>query len=38
MKIVYNIILYIGLGLYYTSRKIKFVGEWLEEFATQRLK
>jgi len=38
MRIVYNIILYIGLGLYYTSRGVKFVGEWLEEFATKRLK
>jgi hypothetical protein len=37
MKIILKAILYIGVGLYHVSRGIKFVGEWLEEFATKKL-
>lgn len=37
MNIIYNIILYVGIGLRHISNAIKWVGEWLEDFAARKL-
>jgi hypothetical protein len=37
MTIIYNIMIYFGIGLRHIGNALKWVGEWLEDFATRKL-